>query len=85
MTNDACVITSKNSGKKVYITMPPNKMFSLNVSDMKNFALATSAKDDSKLLHLRYNHLNINDLILLGDKGMVFGLPKISSLDLCEG
>jgi len=34
---------------------------------------------------LRYEHLNIKDLQLLSDKGMIFGLPKIGFLDLCEG
>ncbi|KAH0752125.1 hypothetical protein KY285_005273 [Solanum tuberosum] len=46
--------------------------------------LAANAKDDSKLWYLRYGHLNKNGLNLLGDKGMVLGLPKNSSLDLCE-
>ena len=35
--------------------------------------------------HLSYGHLNIKGLKLLSDKGMVLGLPKISSLDLCAG
>ncbi|KAG8480416.1 hypothetical protein CXB51_025059 [Gossypium anomalum] len=52
---------------------------------MENFVLAASAKDDSKLWHSRYGHLNIKGLKLLSDKGMVLGLPKIGSLDLCEG
>ena len=32
--DDACVITNKKSGKKVRITMTPNKMFPLGVSNM---------------------------------------------------
>jgi len=83
--DDACVITNKKTGKKVRISMTPNNMFPLDVSNMENFALAASAKDDSKLWHLRYGHLNINGLKLLVDKGMVLGLPKIDSIDLCEG
>lgn len=83
--DDACVITNKKSGKKVCITMTPNNMFPLDVSNMENFALAASAKDDSKLWHLRYGHLNIKGLKLLVDKGMVLGLPKIDSIELCEG
>ena len=82
---DACVITNKKLGKQVHVIMTPNKMFPLDVSNMDNFALTTSAKDYSKLWHLRYGHLNIKGLQLLSDKGMVFGLPKIGSLDLCEG
>ncbi|KAI9102238.1 hypothetical protein K1719_023748 [Acacia pycnantha] len=57
-----CVITNKKSGKKVHISMTPNKMFPLDVANMENFALAASAKIDSKLWHLRYGHLNINIL-----------------------
>jgi hypothetical protein len=83
--NDACVITNKKSGKKVHVSMTPNKMFPLDVSTMQNFALAASTKDDSKLWHLRYGHLNMKGLKLLSVKGMVFGLPKIGFLDLCEG
>ncbi|PHT34633.1 hypothetical protein CQW23_26433 [Capsicum baccatum] len=37
---DACVITNKKSGKKVRITMTPNKIFPLDVSNMENFSLA---------------------------------------------
>jgi len=48
--------------------MMSNKMFPLDVSDMENFSLAANANDDSKLWHLRYGHLNINCLKLLGDK-----------------
>ncbi|KAH0779714.1 hypothetical protein KY290_006141 [Solanum tuberosum] len=66
--DDACVITNKKTGKKVRISMTPNNMFPLDVSNMENFALAASAKDDSKLWHLRYGHLNINGLKLLVDK-----------------
>ena len=46
---DACVITNKKSGKQVHVIMTPNKMFPLDVSNIDNFALTTSAKDDSKL------------------------------------
>ncbi|KAH0636126.1 hypothetical protein KY290_038318 [Solanum tuberosum] len=71
--DDACVITNKKSGKKIRITMTPNKMFPLEVSNMEIFALAASAKDESKLWHLRYGHLNIKGLKLLVDKGCIYG------------
>lgn len=51
---------------------------------MEDFALVTGAKNDSELWHLRYGHLNFKGLKLLGQKGMVTGLPKINSFDLCE-
>ncbi|KAL4273006.1 hypothetical protein GQ457_13G030250 [Hibiscus cannabinus] len=81
----ACIIKNKKSGKQVHVHKTPNNMFPLDVSNMKNFILAASTKDDSELWHLRYGHLNIKGLKLLSDKGMVLGLPKIGSLDLCEG
>ena len=40
---------------------------------------------ESNLWRLRYGHLNVKGLRLLGDKNMVVGLPKINDLDLCEG
>jgi len=60
-------------------------MLSLDVFDMGNFAMTASLNVDSKQWHLRHGHLNINGLQLLRDKGMVLRLPKIGSLDLCEG
>ncbi|CAL5412844.1 unnamed protein product [Camellia sinensis] len=84
--NDACVIRDKHSGHTlININMTQNKMFPLEVSGMENFVFAASGKDDSKLWHLRYGHLNIKGLKLLKEKGMVFGLPKIGSIELCEG
>ena len=40
---------------------------------------------ESDVWHLRYGHLNIKGLQLLGNKEMVVGLPKIDSLNFCEG
>ena len=65
--------------------MTSNKMFPLDVSNMEDFALTASMKDDSTLWHLRYGHLHMNGLKILRDKGMVFGLPRIDSTNLCEG
>ena len=83
--NNACVIKNKRSGQQVRISMTSNMMFPLDVSNMENFALAATTKNDSELWHLRYGHLNIKGLQLLSDKGMVHGLPKIHSIDLCDG
>ena len=84
LDDDACVITNKNSGKKVCITMMSNKMFPLDVSNMESFTLVESANDESELRRLRYGDLNINCLKLLVGKGMVLGLPKIDYIELCE-
>jgi len=55
------------------------------VADVESFSLATSTKDDLKLWHFRYAHINIKGFKLLSDKGTIVGLHKIGSLNLCEG
>ena len=84
--DEACVIKDKKSDQTmVNIHMKKNKMFPLEVSNVENFSLVVGAKNDLELWHLRYGHLNFKGLQLLGQKGMVLGLPKIDSFDLCEG
>ncbi|KAL6351339.1 hypothetical protein AAG906_035131 [Vitis piasezkii] len=39
----------------------------------------------SLIWHLRYGHLNVKGLKLLSKKEMMFGLPKIDSVNVCEG
>ena len=51
---DDNIITHKKSDHKVQIAMTSNKMFPLDVSNMEDFALTPSTKDDSTLWHLRY-------------------------------
>ena len=66
--------------------MTPNKMFSLNISQGETRkALVAKAENGSSLWQLRYGHLNVNGLRLLSNKNMVLGLPKIESLEFCEG
>ncbi|KAG8489880.1 hypothetical protein CXB51_015928 [Gossypium anomalum] len=72
-------------GKQVHVHMTPNKMFPLDVSNMENFVLVASAKDDSKLWHLRYGRLNIKGLKLLSDKGMVLDYQKLALLIYVRG
>ena len=60
--------------------MTSNKMFPLDVSNLENFALATSVKDDSNLWHLRYGHLNIKGLKLLMIKIWFRGCQKLALL-----
>ena len=45
----------KKSGQTmVMVLMAKNRMFPLEVSNVKNFSLVTGAKNDSELWHLRY-------------------------------
>ena len=83
--NGVCVIKNKSGHLMVNIPMTDNKMFPLKISNMENQALIASKKDESKLWHLQYGHLNIKGLKLLSQKGIVRDLPQIGSLDLCEG
>lgn len=81
-----CKILEKQSGKLIAnVQMTKNKMFPLGVSSVVSMALAANVMEVSKLCHLRYGHLNINGLKLLSQKEMVYGLPKMESIDLCEG
>lgn len=55
----ASVTTNKRSGLKIAnVHMTQNEMFLLEVSTVKNLALVAGVKNDSKLWHLRYGHLN---------------------------
>lgn len=82
--NGLCAIKDNLGQMIANICMTANKMFPLEVSEVHNFALVANAKDELKLWHLRYEHLNVNGLKLLSEKSMVLELHKINSLDLCE-
>lgn len=84
--NDHCEITEKKSGH-VIITVPMarNNLFPLDVLGVERCSLAASSEqNDSTLWHLRYGHLNEKGLKLLSRKEMVYGLPRIESMGLCE-
>ena len=82
----SCTIRDKKSGLIIVnVCMTQNKMFPLDVSNIERHALITTQKNESSLWHLRYGHLNIKGLRLLSQKGIVFELPKINTLDVCEG
>lgn len=59
--------------------MTQNHMFPLEVSNVQDSALVVKSSDTSIW------HLNIKGVKLLGQRNMVVGLPKIDSLDFCEG
>lgn len=80
-----CYISDKKYGQKLFsIPMAPNKMFPFDVLNMENCSLVAKVSCD-KLWHLRYGHLHEKGLKLLVQKNMVVGLPKVKSLDFCEG
>jgi len=51
---------------------------------VKRYAMIASGDSETRLWHLRYGHLNINELKLLSRKEMVFGLPKLDDLGFCK-
>ena len=64
--NRACVSNDKESGQSIVsVQMTEIKMFPLRVSNVKNQVLIAREKNESKLWHLRYGHLNIKGLKLL--------------------
>ena len=79
-----CVIKSKNQ-VLVEVNMAINKLFPLKVSNVEERAMAAKVLNQSELWHLRYGHLNINGLKLLNQKEMVYGLPEINQVGVCEG
>lgn len=84
--DDACIIKNKQRGQvAARVLMEQNNTFPLEVSSNDDIALVTDGVDYSKLWHLHYGHLNVKGLQLLNNRGMVFGLPKINSITLCEG
>lgn len=83
--NWTCVIIDKDSGQSIVsVQMIKNTMFPLKISNVRNQALIANEDNESKMWHLRYVHLNIKGMQFLTEKGMIFRLPQISSLDLCE-
>lgn len=65
--------------------MTKNKMFPLEVSAVENCALVARSSE-SKIWHLRYGHLNVKGLkLLVVQKSMVVGLPKMDVFEFCEG
>lgn len=65
--------------------MKKNRMFPFDAKTMEEYALVAGEKDGSKVWHLCNGHLHINGLQLLEKKGMVYGLPKITALDIYGG
>ncbi|XP_049358800.1 uncharacterized protein LOC125823464 [Solanum verrucosum] len=76
--DNSCSIQNKNSGHKIVdIQMTQNRMFPLEVSDVKSFALITKGNTEGNLWHLRYGHLNVKGLQLLDRRNEVLDLPRI--------
>ena len=86
LMKDSCVI-SKN-GESLQIGSKCGKLYKLNsVPIEQSCYLSAVAKQPLSLWHLRFGHLNVNDVKLLHDQKMVTGMMLGSSDDVagCHG
>nr|GEW76248.1 DNA-directed DNA polymerase [Tanacetum cinerariifolium] len=68
------------------VPLTKNRMFILNIQHDEAKCLKSCLEDHSWLWHMRYGHLNFNDLKLLSSKGMVKGLDHIDHPNqVCKG
>jgi gag-polypeptide of LTR copia-type/Integrase core domain/GAG-pre-integrase domain len=82
---DVCTIRDGSSNQILSETkMASNKLFPMEIADVKERVMAVKELNQTELWHLRYGHLNINVLKLLNQKNMVYGLPELGELGLCE-
>jgi transposase InsO family protein len=69
-----------------HVEMAKNRMFLLNIKNVRVTCLKACVGDESWLWHFRFGHLNFGGLKQLASKGMVDGLPRIDYPDkFCEG
>ncbi|KAJ4751816.1 polyprotein [Rhynchospora pubera] len=81
-----CTITDKATQQiMAVVEMATNKLFPLEISSVEEKVMTAKLSNPSEIWHLRYGHLNVNGLKLLSQKQMVFGLPEIKEIGLCEG
>ena len=85
--DNACTIHDKKTGQQFFaVQMTKNRVFPFDMSITSgSCALVAQESKLADLWHLRYGHLNVKGLQLLGNKNMVVGMPKINSLNFCEG
>ncbi|KAJ1704767.1 hypothetical protein LUZ63_004546 [Rhynchospora breviuscula] len=84
--NKKCTIIDKTTNQiMAVVDMATNKLFPLEIEGIEEKVLTAKLENPSEIWHLRYGHLNIKGLRLLSQKQMVFGLPEIKEIGLCEG
>lgn len=74
-------------GKSVAcVEMTSNRMYKLNLRNVREKCLKINLADKTSLWHLRFGHLNHGGLQKLAKKGMVHGLPEMDyTKQFCEG
>jgi GAG-pre-integrase domain len=76
-----------NRGRLVArVDMAKNRMYKLNLRNVREKCLQVDMKNKSELWHLRFGHLHYSGLKELAKKNMVHGLPDMDySKKFCEG
>jgi len=79
------LFVTKTGTKTICDSNEKNRMFLFNASEINVSCVLVTQRGShaADLWHLRYGHLNIKGFQLLGNKNMIVGLPKISSLSFC--
>ena len=86
MEDSTLSLNDKNKRIIAKVHMSKNQMFSINIKIEIERCYQANLKEESRLWHLRYGHLNYESLKLLSSKGMVNGLPIIKHpKEVCEG
>ncbi|XP_070040142.1 uncharacterized protein [Nicotiana tomentosiformis] len=71
--------------KTVKVHMAKNRLFSLNLKTIDAKCLKANVQDESWCWHMRFEHLNFEELKSMGEKNVVHGIPSISHPNqLCE-
>ena len=69
-----------------HVEMAKNRMFKLNLRNVRERCLQVNMEDKASLWHLRFGHLHFGSLKELAKKDMVHGLPDMDyTKKFCEG
>lgn len=77
MENNSLSIFNQHKKNVVKAQLSQNRTFRVVMSVVKHQCFTASENKEEWSWHLRFGHLNFKDLSLLGQKGMVNGLPKV--------
>lgn len=78
---NSCAIKDETTKETIIeVKMTTNKLFSLQISVVKERVMMIKELNHFELWYLRYKHLNINDLRLLNQKQMVYNLFEVNKI-----
>jgi GAG-pre-integrase domain len=86
MKDRSLYLRDKSNQLIAQVEMATNRMFKLNLVNIKVTCLNTCVEEKYWLWHLRFGHINFGGLKEMTSKKMVHGLPLLDSPDkFCEG